>query len=694
MKKRITIHLLTALNLVGLVLHAAGDGGQAGAFMRYGVGVRAMGLGRAFVAVADDASSVYWNPAGLLGVERPEVMSMYSNLYYDSRYAYLGITVPRMLESSEKRWLNWLLGPGTAFGMGWIGMSMVGFEQRTQYNEYLGQFDMGENGWLLSWARETVGLYGVFRYGLTYKMVSQQFSGLQNGAMNLENTGSDWSGGLDVGFTFRPIHAPVFRVAVLKYLLPLQLGLTVQNLITPGWEKSDGGRQTFPRIIRYGLGYRVILRDWMPEAWNIKSGLGETALLIAIDEEHYSGAQNGTYFGLEGQIPVNPLNVWLYPRMGLNNRTEGLALGFGMSMPFKSSALKLDYVHTSHPDLAGDTRFCVSVQFNPRRDAAFFREKAQSALLSGEMKKYNHLVLTKYPNEFVSDAAADIAPTVDRNYKKRLYALIGGIRYAELLIEDARMHLKNMEIGAARKKADEAATVYQENYDRGGEYNLTDEQTMDFGEVLIISNQMERAVNALEAIDENARTLRSYYLLGVANLGNNQPDQAEIAFNRAVKVVQAGLVSREMSMVVLSNLGWAEAMIQQGKYPTAIEALATLINFNRDQPLDENYPRYPVIRDDYVDGAYVVDDAMYLMGIAEILNKRYAEGLATLHEVYRKYLDLEYGILIDQYLEKLNAMEKRLLENDTQVISELESMAQDFLLEFFWQHNPSNKQFE
>ena len=102
MKKRITIHLFAALNLVGLVLHAEGDGGQAGAFMRYGVGVRAMGLGRAFVGVADDASTVFWNPAGLLGVERPEVMSMYSNLFYDSRYAYLGFTVPRMLESSDR----------------------------------------------------------------------------------------------------------------------------------------------------------------------------------------------------------------------------------------------------------------------------------------------------------------------------------------------------------------------------------------------------------------------------------------------------------------------------------------------------------------------------------------------------------------------------------------------------------------
>src|SRR4029453_2854832 len=30
-----------------------------------GIGVRAEGMGGAFVAVADDASAVYWNPAGI-----------------------------------------------------------------------------------------------------------------------------------------------------------------------------------------------------------------------------------------------------------------------------------------------------------------------------------------------------------------------------------------------------------------------------------------------------------------------------------------------------------------------------------------------------------------------------------------------------------------------------------------------------
>ena len=41
-----------------------GDAGQAGAFLSYGAGARGIGMGRAFVGLADDATAVYWNPAG------------------------------------------------------------------------------------------------------------------------------------------------------------------------------------------------------------------------------------------------------------------------------------------------------------------------------------------------------------------------------------------------------------------------------------------------------------------------------------------------------------------------------------------------------------------------------------------------------------------------------------------------------
>lgn len=55
----------------------------AGAFMADGGGARAMGMGSAFVAVADDASAAFWNPAGLLNLSSREIVAMHSERFGD-----------------------------------------------------------------------------------------------------------------------------------------------------------------------------------------------------------------------------------------------------------------------------------------------------------------------------------------------------------------------------------------------------------------------------------------------------------------------------------------------------------------------------------------------------------------------------------------------------------------------------------
>jgi len=51
--------------LVALSVGALGEGTGEGSFARNGIGARALALGGAFVAVADDASAGFWNPAGI-----------------------------------------------------------------------------------------------------------------------------------------------------------------------------------------------------------------------------------------------------------------------------------------------------------------------------------------------------------------------------------------------------------------------------------------------------------------------------------------------------------------------------------------------------------------------------------------------------------------------------------------------------
>src|SRR5262245_24501166 len=60
----------------------------AASFLSLGAGAREVGLGGAAAAVVDDASSLYWNPAGLMRLERRSVSLMHAPHLEESFYDY------------------------------------------------------------------------------------------------------------------------------------------------------------------------------------------------------------------------------------------------------------------------------------------------------------------------------------------------------------------------------------------------------------------------------------------------------------------------------------------------------------------------------------------------------------------------------------------------------------------------------
>ena len=48
-------------------------GTSGGNFLKIGIGARAVGMGEAFVAVANDPSAIYWNSAGVASLIRSEL---------------------------------------------------------------------------------------------------------------------------------------------------------------------------------------------------------------------------------------------------------------------------------------------------------------------------------------------------------------------------------------------------------------------------------------------------------------------------------------------------------------------------------------------------------------------------------------------------------------------------------------------
>ena len=69
-------------------------GATAANFLKIGIGAKAGGMGGAFVALADDPSALYWNPAGLSQLDCPQVMLMHNEWAQDIRYEYLGYALP------------------------------------------------------------------------------------------------------------------------------------------------------------------------------------------------------------------------------------------------------------------------------------------------------------------------------------------------------------------------------------------------------------------------------------------------------------------------------------------------------------------------------------------------------------------------------------------------------------------------
>ena len=59
------------------------------------IGTRPLSMGGAFIAVADDANAITWNPAGLPGLRRTEFTSTYANLYnLGITQSYMGFVKP------------------------------------------------------------------------------------------------------------------------------------------------------------------------------------------------------------------------------------------------------------------------------------------------------------------------------------------------------------------------------------------------------------------------------------------------------------------------------------------------------------------------------------------------------------------------------------------------------------------------
>ncbi|MBI4676141.1 MAG: hypothetical protein HY748_01020 [Elusimicrobia bacterium] len=198
-------------------------GGQVGSFLFYGVGGRALAMGGAYYGISDDASAVYWNPAGLTLLQRKEVTLMQATLPTEAKMMFFSYAHP-----TKK---------GSVFGVGMTQMSASGFEKvdvvydpddltQERTVSRAGSFDAKEQAMAFAWGKN---ITETLAFGLTLKQVTRALGGK-----------SDNNKTLDVGMMKGM--GPYYRV-----------GFGIQNVFALRKGETD---DRLPVVVRVGNSFR------------------------------------------------------------------------------------------------------------------------------------------------------------------------------------------------------------------------------------------------------------------------------------------------------------------------------------------------------------------------------------------------------------------------------------------------------
>ncbi|NOX37812.1 MAG: PorV/PorQ family protein [Calditrichaeota bacterium] len=219
--KTLIFALAMLVVLAGAVPPIQAQEGSAGttSLMNIGASARALGLGRAYVALADDPAAVFWNPAGLEFVPRLTISLLHAPLYEGAVYDFLGFVYPTLQFGT--------VGVGYAR----IGVGDIPVVNQFNVQEGVSRFEYSEL--YISYAKK---LPFNLTTGITFKIDRQEFTFL-----NLVTSGI----GLDLGLMYKPRWDN-------RFLRDLSIGFHYQNLLKPEL-KLGVEREVLPAQFRLGI---------------------------------------------------------------------------------------------------------------------------------------------------------------------------------------------------------------------------------------------------------------------------------------------------------------------------------------------------------------------------------------------------------------------------------------------------------
>ena len=156
--KKFRTSMMTLL-LSTLLVGQSNVGTTAASFLDIGIGARSLAMGGAFTAVANDATALYWNPAGITNILRPTAHFYYAPWFVDIDFTHGAAVVP--------------LGRMGTMGLSITSVTMGEMKVRTlQVPEGTGElFEVSNLALATTYARK---LTDRFSFGLNIKLVQEK----------------------------------------------------------------------------------------------------------------------------------------------------------------------------------------------------------------------------------------------------------------------------------------------------------------------------------------------------------------------------------------------------------------------------------------------------------------------------------------------------------------------------------------
>ncbi len=315
----ITILILTVNNNYSQLFPTLG-GQRAGIstaqFLKIGVGARASAMGDAFIAVADDASALYWNPAGLVFSKRNEVIFSHNQWAAEIRHEFIGAF--------------YKVSANDVIGVSVISLHMDDMKVTTEVmpfgtGEY---FSFSDLAFALTYSRK---MTEQFSFGGSIRYFEETLAKLKMRGLMVDLGTMYWTG---LGTTR-------FSVAITNF--GNELAPDGKVILFGKREKSDWQSFSPPTMFRIGFAFEPYHTD-------------EHRITNSVQLNHPNDNSENVSFGLEYS--------WreiLFLRGGYKLNVEGqdFSFGIGSQLPLGIAAVTVDYAYVNLDRLGASHRFSI-----------------------------------------------------------------------------------------------------------------------------------------------------------------------------------------------------------------------------------------------------------------------------------------------------------------------------------------------